>query len=259
MAAPVSSMAAPQPIPPTVASLVAQPSERNELPRIHGVTIEAASRAGAVFVSASSPVAVTATLGKGLATGQTLQYSTNGGTTWTDVSSGAISGGVNVRVAEVSLASAVTTVEFSVFDGSNRGPVTRQRIELDGTGPSVSLNDVVFNELTGELSVRGAGLYSLLSMGETVASDIRGRLDWSKLRWDTKSDGSAAVTFTLDDVRFARVASDERIVMGLNPAKQANLAARDGYGPGDTVTVSAGFLVDAANAPRLPLSYWMEA
>ncbi len=63
---------------------------------------------------------------------------------------------------------------------------------------------------------------------------------------ERSADDSGAVSFSLSDTRYVRVASDNRLAIGLSAAKLASLSATAGFGAGDTLSVTAGFLADPA-------------
>jgi VCBS repeat-containing protein len=94
--------------------------------------------AGDFMTNDNDGLTVGATLSQALTTGQKLQYSTNGGTTWTDVSATEISG---TSVAHVdSGLTASKTVQMRVVDSAgNPGAVASQAVVIDTTAPTTTV------------------------------------------------------------------------------------------------------------------------
>jgi VCBS repeat-containing protein len=94
--------------------------------------------AGDFMTNDNDGLTVGATLSQALTTGQKLQYSTNGGTTWTDVSATEISG---TSVAHVdSGLTASKPVQMRVVDSAgNPGAVASQAVVIDTTAPTTTV------------------------------------------------------------------------------------------------------------------------
>jgi hypothetical protein len=91
----------------------------------------------------------------------------------------------------------------------------------------------------------GTNYSTLLKTGEDASTDIKGRLDWSKLSWDINGDNAttADVSFTLADISSAKVTDGTRLSIVLTSAKGTALEATTGFGgtTADTIDVTAGF------------------
>lgn len=233
-------------IPASGATIVGQPSMVSELPRVHNVAVAGGARLGVYWVTANATVTWMAELGRSLGSGEVLKYSLDSGASWTALPAGAISDGVMVRVENFALQSPITTLYLATFNGAVHGQITRQLIGVDVTGPTASLSAVLFNELTAEIIFAGSNLQTVLGTGETYESDIRERLDWGKLFWDTLPAGAGRVTFAATDIVKAQVTSADRLSITLTDAKLVAIRGMSGYGAGDQISVDAGFLKDPA-------------
>jgi YVTN family beta-propeller protein len=100
-----------------------------------------------------------------------------------------------------------------------------------------------------ELVLVGTNYSDLLEAGETAATDIKARLDWSKLTWDIDSDNTTTtdVSFVLSDILSASVADNTHLRVVLTDAKNTALRATAGFGgaTADTLDIAAGFFRDA--------------
>jgi hypothetical protein len=91
------------------------------------------------------------------------------------------------------------------------------------------------------------------SPAETSATEIKGRLDWTKLVWDMNGDDNAAndVTFALADIASAKVTNDGSLTIILTLAKAKALEGNALYsgtttGIIDTIDIANGFAGDSA-------------
>jgi hypothetical protein len=100
------------------------------------------------------------------------------------------------------------------------------------------------------LVLTGTNFNTLLETGESSATDIKERLDWSKLSWDINGDNAttADVGFALADISSAKVTSDMRLSIVLNADKGTSLEATAGYGGAadDKLDIANGFDRDMA-------------
>lgn len=117
----------------------------------------------------------------------------------------------------------------------------------DTTAPTATITSGFFDEAAGKLYLYGTNFDTLLSTGESMwTSDVKGRLDWSKLSWDI---GGSTLGFALDDVEFATVGGSG-LSIGLKPTKVQAVVTNPGYGQQNQLTdklnVTAGFLKDEA-------------
>jgi hypothetical protein len=104
------------------------------------------------------------------------------------------------------------------------------------------------------LVLTGTNFNTLLESSETASTDIKARLDWSKLSWDINGDDvtTADVSFALADISSAVVTNGTHLTVVLSTAKGAALEATSGFGTGigatgiDTLDITAGFAKDVA-------------
>jgi hypothetical protein len=124
------------------------------------------------------------------------------------------------------------------------------------TSPSVTgTATVAYGYHTGVIGIKGTNFSTLLSAGETSTTDIKERLDWTKLVWDINGDsanGSSTasdMTFALRDIASAKVLSDTQIAITLINDKMTALESKGNFGSSggaDTIDIIAGFARDAA-------------
>ncbi|MBV5332438.1 hypothetical protein JZU54_02475, partial [bacterium] len=73
------------------------------------------------------------------------------------------------------------------------------------------------------LILTGSNFSTLLESSESAATDIKGRLDWTKLSWDINGDDGTTtnVSFTLADIASAKVVNNSIMIIALTDAKAA--------------------------------------
>ena len=100
---------------------------------------------------------------------------------------------------------------------------------------------------TSTLVLTGTNFATLLEVDDDASTDIKARLDWSKLSWDI--DGNSTTTdvgFALSDISSAKVTDSTHLTVVLTSAKGKSLEATIGfYGTtADTLDIAAGFAKD---------------
>ncbi len=65
-------------------------------------------------------------------------------------------------------------------------------VSSDSTAPTATIASAAYYENVNRLVLAGANFSTLLESGETSATDIKDRLDWSKLSWDITLDAATA-------------------------------------------------------------------
>ncbi|MFA5502704.1 MAG: Ig-like domain-containing protein, partial [Sulfurovaceae bacterium] len=113
---------------------------------------------------------VGATLSAGLAVGEKLLYSTDGGASWTDITASVF--GTSVSYHDLNL-STTKTVEMKVVDAAdNDGAVAAQLITIDDAGPTTTIN---INSITDDSGILGDFITNDnngLSVGATLSSEL---------------------------------------------------------------------------------------
>ena len=122
---------------------------------------------------------------------------------------------------------------------------------VDTTAPTVTHTSAAYTSATNTLVLTGTNFATLLETGETASTDIKARLDWSKLSWDINGDNAttANVSFALADISSAVVTDGTHLTVVLSTAKGTALEATAGFnntGGNDTLDISAGFAKDVA-------------
>lgn len=135
------------------------------------------------------------------------------------------------------------------------GATDNARYLVDAIAPINTVASYGYAPETNTLVLVGANFNTLLGYGETAATDIKGRLDWSKLSYDFDANnpaGSPDMLFSLSNIVSANVTSSNQLVIKLN-ATWANSAAFETNANfnlvgalHDSVDVAAGFSVDSA-------------
>jgi len=219
---------------------------------IASISVDTGYSASDFVTSDNNGLIINATLSSGLGAGEVLQYSNDDGASWNDVDSGDITG-TAVSFTDSSL-TATNTIMFRVSDGANYGPEASQLITIDTTAPSSAFSAVSYNPEDNALILVGTNFSSLLTAGENAGTDIKARLDWTKLSYDFDSDtahGSTDTGFTLADIESVYVLSDNTLHITLTSGKAATLEADAKFlfgsgNPNDALDIQSGFLIDAA-------------
>ena len=147
----------------------------------------------------------------------------------------------------------------------NVSPASNGTLTVDATAPTATITSGNYASSTNTLVLTGTNYNTLLesSLFESASTDIKARLDWSKLTWDINGDDNTTgnVSFTLTDITSAKVTTSTTLTIVLATAKDASLEATSGFGGAtlDTLDIQAGFAKDtwgnvattdvAANAP----------
>ena len=129
-------------------------------------------------------------------------------------------------------------------------PVTHD-ITVDTISPIATHTSAAYTSQSNTLVITGSNYQSLwVFSGENNTTDIKARLDWSKLSWDTNYDDAltAIVSFVLADIASAKVTTDGQLTVVLTDIKGAALEATSRYGgaTADALDIAAGFSKDKA-------------
>ena len=143
-----------------------------------------------------------------------------------------------------------------VFLDSWRDYVALQVLSVtaDTVAPTVTNTSASYEPHVGTpearrtLTLTGTNYLTLLESGETATTDIKGRLNWSKLTWDINSDNATTpdVSFSLNDISSAKVTDGTHLTVELTNTKGLSLQATNGFsgsGP-DALDIAAGFATD---------------
>jgi hypothetical protein len=121
-------------------------------------------------------------------------------------------------------------------------------LKVDATAPTVTHTSGAYSATTDTLVLTGTNFSTLLQTGETAATNIKARLDWTKLSWDINGDNAttADVSFTVFDINSAKVTNDTHLEIVLISQKGTNLENTAGFGGAtpDTLDIAAGFAKD---------------
>jgi len=148
---------------------------------------------------------------------------------------------------------------YTADAAGNLSSASVSKVVVDTTAPTVTHTSAGYTTATDTLVLTGTNFATLLESGETASTDIKARLDWSKLSWDINGDNAATadVSFALGDIASAVVTDGTRLTVVLTPTKGAALEATSGFGTDigitgiDTLDISAGFARDlAGNAAK---------
>lgn len=136
----------------------------------------------------------------------------------------------------------VTPQQYAVWKGSYDGTLA----STDTTAPTVTITSAAYDEATNTLTLIGADFNTLLETGEDATTDIKGRLDWTKLVW--KINGSSDVTFASTDIDSAKATANTTLAIKLTTNKATALEGASNYGGSDdTLVVTAGFARDLSD------------
>ncbi|HYD94758.1 MAG TPA: hypothetical protein VEC01_05485 [Noviherbaspirillum sp.] len=149
-------------------------------------------------------------------------------------------------LAATGLSSGIYTV-YTADAAGNLSIASTNTVTVDGTAPTVTTTGGTYSAGTDTLVIFGEGFSTLLESDESAATDIKSRLDWAKLVWDTNGDDAvtANVSFAANDISSAKVVSDTALKVVLTSAKAAALEAGNGFGTiANSLDIAAGFALD---------------
>jgi hypothetical protein len=130
----------------------------------------------------------------------------------------------------------------------NVSPASNGTLTVDATAPTATITSGNYASSTNTLVLTGTNYSTLLESNESAATDIKARLDWSKLTWDINGDDNTTgnVSFTLTDITSAKVTNGTTLAVVLASDKGASLEATSGFGGAtlDTLDIQAGFAKD---------------
>ncbi|MBY4677660.1 DUF4214 domain-containing protein [Marinobacterium arenosum] len=195
---------------------------------------------------------ITATLSATLATGEALLGRVDGGD-WVDISDEVTD--KTLTWEGVTLASGDNSaIELKVTDlAGNDGKVAQQSYTLDTTAPTSTITSAAYDTQNNTLTLTGTNFDTLLESDETASTDIKARLDWSKLTWKIDGSDTSPISFVADDIASAKVTDSKTLAITLTGDKtdpnKPDLEGVEGFDPltnDDVLAVTAGFTRDSA-------------
>lgn len=161
--------------------------------------------------------------------------------------SGASTSGLGTMGVIGAAATATVAVATAGGDGDSSASAAPT---VDTTAPTVTNTSANYTSSTDTLVITGTNYNTLLEAGETANTDIKARLDWTKLSWDINGDNAttANVSFSESDIASAKVVDATHLSIVLTSGKGIALEATSGYGgtTADTLDIAAGFARDTA-------------
>jgi len=214
-------------------------------PSITGITTGTGgvttSRSPAFNLTVDSDTASIQLYTRNLATGADTTITTGTGTTSVAYSGTAWADGTyNVVAKAVDAAGNQSETTSSVYT-----------VVVDTVAPTATITGAKYEEIsngtttTQTLTLTGTGFNTLLAANESGTTEVKDRLNWSKLVWDTNHDGNTTtnVTFTSSDITSAWVTSDTTLRITPSDSKAPSLGNNTSY---DQLSITAGFLKDKA-------------
>lgn len=201
------------------------------------------------FNTSTAAQTINGTLSSTLAAGEEVWGSLDNGVNWINITN-KISGTALTWDGVTLTGSSTLKVEVRDAAG-NAGTTASQAYTFDQTAPTATVGSAGYRLSSNTLTLTGTNFETLLSGAETAATDIKSRLDWTKLSWDINGDDGTTqdVSFALSDINSAKVTNGTTLTIMLTDAKATALEATSGFGSAgaaDTLDVSAGFARDAA-------------
>lgn len=182
-----------------------------------------------------------------------------------------VAGGDVVTVAYTAPAANAATSNAAIQDerGNDAATLATQNVTnlmADNTDPTATItgadyferNDTIgANGVVHTLKLTGTNFTTLLSGGESAATNIKDRLDWSKFVWDINNDDgtTADVKFEAEDIASVTVANNTTLYITFSSEAGNNTAEflyktagynTSGGSAADGLDISAGFLRDLA-------------
>jgi hypothetical protein len=160
---------------------------------------------------------------------------------------------INSELRSLITSGGLVTVELSDAAGNKSiSSISNPTLLVDYASPTVINNSGTYTNSTNTLIITGTNYNTLLEANESAASDIKARLDWSKLSWDINGDNAttADVSFLLNDIISANVTDSTHLSIVFTTAKGASLEATSNFGGGnDSLDITTGFAIDKAGNP----------
>ena len=172
-----------------------------------------------------------------------LKYSVDAGANWLAVND-TDPDLYKFAFAPVGIGTGSSELEIAIFDGNLHGQIARQSIFVEESPAAISLSGAHFNFINNALSITGAGIESLLLPNEGSSTDIKSRLDWTKLSWDV---AGSTITFTSNDIETVRVTDTSCLQINFSLDGVSKLAAA-AVDAGDALNIASGFLQQASGA-----------
>ena len=162
----------------------------------------------------------------------------------------AASHGLVLTAATGYAGSATLTMVTNDGQGGVDTDVVSVTVVADTTAPTATHTSGAYLASTDTLILTGTNFSTLLEAGENASTDIKARLDWTKLLWDINGDNdtTANVSFVEGDITSAKVSNGTILTIVLTGTKASDLEATSGYAVAalDTLDITAGFTRDAA-------------
>ncbi|PNV82782.1 MAG: hypothetical protein C0627_08425 [Sulfurimonas sp.] len=156
--------------------------------------------------------------------------------------------------ADTAITVTITPEQYAALVGKVTLGTNDKLVSTDTTIPTSTIASAAFDENTGTLTLTGTNFNTILETTEDATTDVKARLDWSKLSWDINGDDTttADVSFAVSDIGSAKVTDAATLTITLTNTKTAALIATTGYNETgssavDTLDVSAGFIRDMSH------------
>ncbi len=154
--------------------------------------------------------------------------------------------------ADTAITVTITPAQYAALVGKVTLGTNDTLVSTDTTIPTSTITSAAFDESTGTLTLTGTNFNTILETTEDNTTDVKARLDWSKLSWDINGDDTttADVSFEVSDIGSAKVTDATTLTITLTNTKTAALITTTGYGAtdnADTLDVSTGFIRDMSH------------
>jgi len=217
---------------------------------VSSVAISADSGASSSdFVTKTASQTISATLSTALSSDDKLYGSFNNGRSWIDISN-------KVTDTAISWDGAIlngnSSIKFKIKDlaGNETGSLASTSYTFDATAPTTTITDATYDAANNKITLTGTNFNTLLESSEDATTDIKDRLDWSKMSWVVNGNGSSeSVSFANEYFDSAKVVSSTTLEIIAKDASAAFIEGPEQYDPLDTddvLEVTAGFTKDSA-------------
>lgn len=154
--------------------------------------------------------------------------------------------------AETAITVTVTPEQYAALVGKVTLGANDRLVSTDTTIPTSTITSAAFDENTGTFTLTGTNFDTILETTEDATTDVKARLDWSKLSWDINGDDNSTtnVSFAASDITSAKVTNATTLTITLTSTKAAALLKTAGYGAAgtaDTIDITAEFIRDMSH------------
>jgi hypothetical protein len=121
-------------------------------------------------------------------------------------------------------------------------------IIIDSVAPTNTFSTASYDAPSNTLTLTGANINTLLSVGETSSTDLKDNFDWAQFQWDIDSDDTENILGTAGMIDSVFASDDSTLTIKLNSYAAIAIEATTGFDAlmgNDSIEIIAGFSSDS--------------